>query len=458
MSRHDRFTLAIRLALLWCSLVLTACGGGGGGGGSTASVNLIAPASCAVADQRQWIRSVMADQYLWNTQLGTPNDAATSLPSYFDSLLYKPTDRYSFTQGTTEFNQLFTEGKRTGYGYSMTWTDAAHTQARLLFTEPLSPIHAAGARRGDTIISINGLTPEQIYAGLLPTVSTAGVDRTFVLRSVAGVTRTFTVTSAEFSLSPVLLSTTFDTPLGSGSARVGYLAYQEFVTSSEAALGSAIAAFASAGVSEVVLDLRYNGGGSVNTSRKLASLLAGPAVDGQVFARLDFNALHPEKTVNYRFTSSLASLPAAPLAGLSRVFIIASPSTASASELVINGLKPFVTVVQIGGTTYGKPYGFEPVSGCGTTYSAVNFRSVNALGAGAYDNGIAPTCSVADDLDHALGDQTEGRLAAALSYIRTGACPAGASSLQTLAQAVAKRDEMMAGDRRPVGMYPGGLQ
>ncbi len=120
--------------------------------------------------------------------------------------------------------------------------------------------------------------------------------------------------------------------------------------------------------------------------------------------------------------------------GLKRVFVIGSGATASASELVINGLRPFVDVVLIGETTYGKPYGFVPRSACGTTYEAVNFESLNALGVGGYTAGFQPDCLVADDLDHALGDSSERRTATALNYVATGRCGADAVPLRSAAQ------------------------
>jgi carboxyl-terminal processing protease len=109
---------------------------------------------------------------------------------------------------------------------------------------------------------------------------------------------------------------------------------------------------------------------------------------------------------------------------LNRVFVITSGNTASASELVINALKPFFKeVVTIGSTTYGKPYAFQPRDACGTTYSAVNIEIANANGFADYSAGFAPTCAMSDDLTRQLGDPAELRTAAALSYIATGACP-----------------------------------
>jgi hypothetical protein len=236
--------------------------------------------------------------------------------------------------------------------------------------------------------------------------------------------------------------------------KVGYLDYTQFVTYSENDLAAAVTSFANQGATELVLDLRYNGGGDVATARDLASMIAGARVAGQVFAGLRFNDKNQAKNQNILFTAPAGATP-----NLSRVVIIASSGTASASELVINGLKPFMNVVLIGDTTYGKPYGFEPFEYCGTVYNAVNFESVNALGAGGYTSGIPPTCPANDDLDHQLGDPNEGELAAALSYISTGQCPPVSQVSPQIALQRAPVGSLITpaptvlGDVRPPGMY-----
>jgi hypothetical protein len=229
--------------------------------------------------------------------------------------------------------------------------------------------------------------------------------------------------------------------------KVGYLDYTQFVSYSLNDLTAAVSSFAAQGASELVLDLRYNGGGDVATSRDLASLIAGARVAGQVFASLRFNDKNQARNEDFRF-----GVPAASMGSLPRVFVIASGGTASASELVINGLKPFMDVVLVGETTYGKPYGFEPFDYCGTTYNAVNFESVNSLGVGGYTAGFAPTCPVADDLDHALGDPNEGRLKAALGYIATGQCPQAPQS-SLLGAPLTSRSAPPLGDVVPPGMF-----
>ena len=409
--------------------------GCGGGGSSTASTPAPSPTpetgtgSCSLADQKTWLAGYMRDQYFWYDHLGTPNAAATNINDYFTSMLYSPLDRYSYTQPKSAFDAFYVGGTRTGYGYSLAFTDGLALSIRVRAVEPGSPVAAAGMRRGDYVLSIDGRTPAQIANDGLPAVSTAGVPRTFVLRNIAGEQRTVTVTSATFSLSPVQADAVLDLSTPSGPRKVGYLAYQEFIFAGNAGMGSAFSNFAAQGVTELVLDLRYNGGGEVGIARNLASMVGGGRVAGQTFAQLRFNAKHPENTQTVRFADDAIGLPGPPLQGLQRVFIIASASTASASELVINSLKPFVQVVLIGGTTYGKPYGFTPVESCGTVFNAVTFDTVNAQGVGGFSSGIAPTCTVADDLNHALGDPAESRIAAALYYAANGTCPPVASVL-----------------------------
>ncbi len=435
MAQGTAFGLLAALLLF----LLVACGGGGSGGGAapdTPDANLAAPATCAVADQRSWLRSYMADQYYWYDHLGGGNAAAVDMDGYFKSLLYPGVDRYSYTESTAEFNQFFTDGTFVGYGYSLAWADAAQTVLKVRQVEPRSPVGLAGLKRGETIVSIDGYGAAQIAAGTPGRVSTAGIARSFVVRDAAGVQRNFNANSAVYPYVSVPVSTVLTQTVAGVPVKVGYLVYQQFVNGSAGELASAFNAFAAAGVRELVLDLRYNGGGSVAVARNLASMIGGSSINGQTFMQARFNVRHPENNFSFVFTSSSLTLPAAPLEGLSRVFIIGAEGTASASELVINGLKPYKRVVLIGATTYGKPYGFQPRDACGTTYNAVNFESFNALGQGGYSNGITPDCSVADDLNHQLGDAAEGRLAAALNYIQTGVCPTSGASGAVLLGAV----------------------
>jgi carboxyl-terminal processing protease len=421
MTNTPPALVLVKITLLVSASValLTACGGGGGDNAAAAGSGYPnAPVSCEVATQKAWLRDHMNDQYFWYDKQGTPNDAATGPSAYLDSLLYKPKDRYSYAQSTEQYTQFFDEGSRTGYGVAMDWTDATKTVMNVILVEPLSPTGVPGGLlRGDTIVTIDGKTPAQIASGQLTPVSSAGVARTYVVKNGLAAPRTLIVKSATYPLSPVIKTNVFAV----GGKTVGYLMYQEFIAAGAASLGAAFDSFRAAGVTELIIDLRYNGGGSTLQARNLASMAGGSALDGKVFANFRYSAKNAANNFSQNFVAS--GLPAAPLDTLKRVFVITSPNTASASELVINALRPFKTVVTVGGTTYGKPYAFQPRDACGTTYSAVNIEIANASGFADYSAGLAPTCAMSDDLTRQLGDPAELRTAAALSYIATGVCP-----------------------------------
>ena len=225
--RKSIFSFSVSALLFAVCSLLVACGGGGGGELPAASSGSVAtygvqPASCSIPDQRTWLKAYMADKYFFNANLGAGNDSSATMDAYFQSLLYSPTDRFSFTQSITQFTQFFTEGTRTGYGYSLAFSDAARTVLQVRFIEPKSPVAAAGMVRGDTIISIDGYSPAQIAAGALATVDTAGVPRSFTFRDAGGTTRSFTVTSANFLLTAVLNASVLTVPNG---VKIGYLAY-----------------------------------------------------------------------------------------------------------------------------------------------------------------------------------------------------------------------------------------
>ncbi len=402
---------------------------GCGGGGSAAAPPVASgypgtPASCDVSGQRAWLRDYMNDQYFWYDHQGPAHAAAASMGDYFDSLLYQPTDHYSYAQTSTSAAQFYVDGTRTGYGYSLDWVDTARTTFAVRLVEPLSPVGLAGLQRGDRIVSIDGKTSVEIANGGLTAVSAAGVSRTFVVQNTAGTQRSLTVQSATYTLSPV---NTVAVLTASNGAKTGYLMYQEFIASGATAMGAAFDQFRAAGVTELVLDLRYNGGGSTQQARYLAGLIAGQAQIGKVFAQYQFSAKNAARNFTQNFVGTSNGLPTAPLEGLGRVFVITSPSTASASEMVINALRPYKVVWTIGGQTYGKPYAFQPVDACGTTYNAVNIVTANAQNYSVPSDGIVASCPLADDLAHPLGDPAESLTAAALGFIASGGCPAAAS-------------------------------
>ncbi len=420
LRRQGRRALAA-VGCLAGAAMLSSCGGGDGGGPPD-------PASCSLADQKTWLADYMGDWYFWAGRNPRPDPTAYgAVGPLFEALLYTggdaafPADRWSYLQPTAAFDQFFGAGRSLGYGLFVAGLEVEGRPDLPLRVRYVEPGSAAGSQlqRGDTLVSVNGLAASELiatndYTALTPQ---AEGDRLQLVVRRGGVERNVELVASAYALTPVSAQHVLTSRDG---RRVGYLVLKDFVSQARAPLEAAFAAFRAAGVQDLVVDLRYNGGGLVSVSRDLASYVVASSAVGETFTSLRYNERHRAADSRSTFVDQPSAL------GLSRVYVLAGERTCSAAELVINGLRPFVEVVQIGGSSCGKPVGFVPESQCGTTYSAVNFESLNADGQGRYFDGLAPACPVLDDLDHALGDPAEALTAAALSHADTGACPLAA--------------------------------
>ncbi len=401
-----------------------------------------------LANEKDWVRSWIDETYLWYKEVPNASALAYATPvDYFNVLKTpaltasgNPKDRFHFTYDTKVWQELSRTGVEAGYGVE--WALISRSPPRKLvvaYTDPGTPAAAANLLRGAEVVSIdgvdfvNGADVATLNAGAFP--SDAGKQTTFVVRDAGALAnRTVTMTSIAVTKMPVQNVHTIDTPTG----RVGYILFNDHIATAEKQLVSAISQLGNAGISDLVLDMRYNGGGYLDIAAELGYMIAGPErTNGRTFERLAFNDKNPfnfsaaDTITPFHALTQGFSLPtkqALPSLGLSRVFVLTSSGTCSASEAVINGLRGVdVDVKLIGGTTCGKPFGFYAQDNCGTTYFAIQFQGVNAKGFGEYTDGFTPTCSVADDFSKPLGDPAEGRLAAALGLRASGTCPPPAS-------------------------------
>jgi hypothetical protein len=221
------------------------------------------------------------------------------------------------------------------------------------------------------------------------------------------------LSAAPYQEHPVFLDSVYT----AGTKKVGYLVFNSFLgdtTEIKNEFQRVFSKFVSQNVDEVTVDLRYNGGGYVDLSQKLADYLVGASANGQVMMKEQYN----DKYTQYNETSNFQKMGSL---NISRVFFIVSNSTASASELLINNLKPFMNVVLVGPSkTYGKPVGFFPIPVGDWYVFPVSFRSTNNNGVGNYFDGLALDNVVADGLDKNWGDINESALASVLRYISTG--------------------------------------
>ncbi len=419
-------------------MFLAACGGGGDGG----SGNPPPPLTCSTAGQQDWLQTYMDDWYFWYALSPKPSPAGFStVDSYFDALIYRgggqipgaapgalwPSDRYSGFQSTESFNRFFGEGQTLGYGVSVAGIEVTTPSPQptqplyVRYIEPLSPAATAGVVRGDRVISVNGVAASTVisnndFAALTPNAS--GDRLNLVLRNAAGLDRSVALTAAVYGLTPIQNTQRLQTINGRS---IGYVTVKDMVSQVGTPLANAFAEFRANNVQELVLDLRYNGGGLVSVGGDVASYAAGSRGAGQLFARLLYNDKRSGNNRDFNFSNPNS------WTGFSKVYVLVGPRTCSASEQLINGLRGVgVNVVAVGDTTCGKPVGFLPQgNACGTTYSVVNFESVNARNEGRYFDGFQATCAVAEDFTRSVGSTTDPLLVAAAHHMDNGACPAG---------------------------------
>ena len=488
----------MRIVILFAAGVITACGGSGGGGSTPAppptsgwqqGVFLDAAtfaARCAAPrsgnhpisgqpwpdmpgttlDENNFLRSYSDDTYLWYDEIVDQDPGLFSDPLvYFDELKTtalsqsgQPKDKFHFVVATDAWIQFSQSGVSFGYGVEWVFlSNAPPRQALVAYTEPNSPATdpLVDLARGAELLFVDGVDfvnddtqagVDIINAALFPTQ--AGELHRFTIRDFGSPnSRVVTMTSASISLTPVQNVSFVVTPTGN----VGYMLFNDHIAVAEEGLVDAVNLLAAANITDLVIDIRYNGGGFLAIASQLAYMIAGSVpTAGQTFELLQFNDKHPATnpvtgaaiapTPFYNTTLGPPfPLPAGqplPTLNLPRVFVLTGPGTCSASEAVINGLRGVdVEVIHIGSTTCGKPYGFYATDNCGTSYFTIQFRGVNQRNFGDYSDGFSPAntqaaegvpvpgCSVMDDFTKPLGDSTEARFAAALDYRVTQTCP-----------------------------------
>lgn len=468
--RLRRFPLMISLVA-----TLASCGGGGGSGGSNPVQVTPAPTSgtpaptptsaagCSLSERKAWVLGQLQEWYLFPELLDTSVNAASfsDINDYIDALVAparaQSKDRF-FTHlaSIAAENAFFNSGSSAGFGVRLSYDTTAR---RVFVVEAFegAPALAAGIDRGTEIIAVGTSAsnlqtvssllqsggPQAVSDALGPT--TAGTTR--VLRVITnGATQDLTVTKANFALTPV--SSRYGVKvLDNGGTKVGYINLRTFIDTADPALRNAFATLKSQGVNQVIVDVRYNGGGLVSIAELFGDLMAADKVN-QTFSFTTFRASKANNNDSDNFGAQPQAIAA------TKIAFIGTTGTASASELLINAFTPYLHAnsALIGTNTFGKPVGQIALdkASCDDRLRPVAFRTENAAHQGDYFTGLATrmeaTCSAGDDYTKPLGDPAEASVKVALDFLAGRSCSAIAGGGQTTQSAGGNRNLVQGGD------------
>lgn len=391
---------------------------------------LVAPVACGDGDedpalhcdrpedQVEYVYAAMREYYLWADAMPEVDLADYESPQALLNAVRYEHDRWSAVFPAPELKDFYA-GRSIGLGFRMMRVadQDGSTRLRVALVYEDSPAMRAGLQRGMTLLEINGKTIEAIDAeqlwGTILGPDEVGVQAALRVAEVDGTERVITATKAELTRTSVFLTEVVPV----GDLRVGYIMFEQFINPSQAALQVAFEELKAEQATDLVLDLRYNTGGLLDVTRYLASLIAGPEHEEDVFLRFDYNERQQRLNQIMTFGSYTESI------GFDRAAFLVSGNTASASEALINGLRPYMDVHLVGFNTLGKPVGSHGFDFCEMTLQPITFALNNVHREGSYFQGLPPDCSMDDDLDHQLGDPAEARFAAAISWLRGEPCP-----------------------------------
>jgi carboxyl-terminal processing protease len=391
----NQLSLCRVAGVLATTFILTSCGGGG----SSAT-------PIYASDEVEFLVNYMNNSYLFYKDL--------------------PQDRFSNIASAVASDALFNDGQVVAFGFNTKLENdgQSNSKFRITFVQPNSPAQAAGLRRGDAMTAVDGQTIASLRtANLLNDVfgpSEVGIVRKL---SIQRGTQTFdlSMTKALFTLKSASVANLIT--LANGT-KVGYVYYNSFTSPSVVQWRSAITNLQALKATKIIVDLRVNSGGLISAATQLGATLLPSSAAFKPFLLLE----HNDKNSNL---DSQYTVPPEQLSGLfDEVVFLTSPSTCSASEALIVGLKPYINatkLTQIGDTTCGKPFGFSAPTYKAKRYNIINTRARNANGFTDYVTGLTAQCKVTDTFTLELGDEKETLLAAAINFLNTGACPAVAS-------------------------------
>lgn len=434
------------------ALSLTGCSGGGGGSGSvsgggggptgvTPTPTPTTATGCTLRERQTWAAAQLNEWYLFPETLPASLDPApySTVEAYVDALTAtaraQGRDRYfTYVTSIAEENAYYNSGSSAGFGFRLYLSgNRLYSAETFEGTSALS----AGIDRGTEIQAIGTTTgnlqnvSDILAAGGTDALtnalgpSTAGTSRVMRVSDAAAGTRVVTISKTDYTLTPV--SSRYGAKIiDDGGHRVGYVNLRTFINTADSPLRAAFAQFKAAGVTEVIIDLRYNGGGLVSIAELMGNLLGANRSTSDVFDYMTFRPSKSAENETAYFAPQTQSI--AP----TRIAFIGTSSTASASELVAAGMLPYLgtNMALVGTNTYGKPVGQIALdkAACDDRFRVIAFALENRDHQGAYFSGLAGTvkasCRASDDIAYQLGDPREASTRAALDFIQGKSCTA----------------------------------
>ncbi len=378
---------------------------------------------------KKFEKAMMEQYYYWASQMRAPQDASSYTPYTYFNALKVSQDRWSWMCDGDTY-QASQTGVATSFGFHLKQPINYYKDygVYISYVDKNSPLAKAGVTRGWRLDKIDGSPVMNYVNNNTFEQELAKSNNNFTFINLDGDEVSLSLTQATFKSNSVIATQIFDhsnyPPLPS-SKKVGYINYITFNENLSSEILDALSQMKSAGINELILDLRYNGGGDLNLCSDIASLLVPGSAHGKTFLHIAHNNMQSSNDFYKKFNHTSNSLD------LNRLYVITTKNTASASESIINGLSPFLEVITIGETSYGKPNGMYVIlyPNNAKTYSEIDyafypicFYCLNSDEKADFANGINPTYERADDLYHNFGPE-EDLINSALYHIATNSLP-----------------------------------
>ena len=348
-------------------------------------------------DTVEELYATMNKYYFWKDSISEVDyNDYYSPDELLEAMRFEPRDHWSYITTKDENSQYYDEGTYVGYGFGYSPDSNDKLRITYLYESSVFNDYDYGIHRGWLINKINGVSVDKDsdLSDLLGS-DDVGVSNNFEFESPVGDTISGTFSKKLISINTVV----YKDVIISGSKRIGCFVFQSFIGPSKDELTNLFNDFNSESINELVIDLRYNGGGMISIVEHLASLIIPDNLNGQKFLRYVHNSDNSELNENIYFKVNSNSLK------LDKVYFITSKGSASASEAIINGLDPYLDVYIVGNDTYGKPVGMYPIESTisNLIYVPVCFKLVNAVDYGGYYEGLKADSYVDDDVANNFG-------------------------------------------------------